>query len=246
MSVIETGKNVIDAPHVSVIIPAYNIASFVEETLASVFAQSFQNFEVVIVNDGSTDDTFEYLNWLDRQGKPVKILNLPENVGRSEARNIGNDAAVGDIICVLDADDIATPNRAELTVRRFKKSQVDLIYGPATMMDAIGNPLRVLHSDVWDREARLKDLTNGICHSTVAYTKAFSQQYKYRSGDIASLGIDDWAMIIEASLGGASFDMIPQRLACYRALPSSVTNVRDPETVKAAKLAFLESLKVAA
>ena len=95
------------SPLVSIIIPAYNVANFIVETLDSVFAQTFTNFEVIVVNDGSPDtDQFERSlePYLDR----VTYLKQ-ENLGASVARNAGLLAARGEFVAFLDADDIWLP-----------------------------------------------------------------------------------------------------------------------------------------
>jgi glycosyltransferase involved in cell wall biosynthesis len=96
------------APLVSIVIPAYNVAQFISETLATVFAQTYADFEVVIVNDGSPDtEEFEHAlqPYLDR----ICYLKQ-ENRGASAARNNGLRAARGDWIAFLDADDLWAPN----------------------------------------------------------------------------------------------------------------------------------------
>jgi glycosyltransferase involved in cell wall biosynthesis len=95
------------SPLVSIIIPAYNVANFIVETLDSVFAQTFTNFEVIVVNDGSPDtDQFERAlePYLDR----LTYLKQ-ENLGASVARNAGLLAARGEFVAFLDADDIWLP-----------------------------------------------------------------------------------------------------------------------------------------
>src|SRR6185369_5886632 len=98
-------------PKVSVIIPAYNIASFIVETLESVFAQTFTDYEVIVVNDGSPDtENFEgaLRPYLDR------IVYLKEeNGGASVARNAGLQAARGEFVAFLDGDDVWLPNYLE-------------------------------------------------------------------------------------------------------------------------------------
>jgi glycosyltransferase involved in cell wall biosynthesis len=96
-------------PEVSVIIPAFNASEFIAEAVDSVLAQSFKDFEVLIVNDGSTDHTLDVLR--DYQSK-VTIINQ-ENQGVSTARNNGINIARGKYLVFLDADDIFMPNKLE-------------------------------------------------------------------------------------------------------------------------------------
>jgi glycosyltransferase involved in cell wall biosynthesis len=228
---------------VSFVIPTYNCVTWLPHAVTSVLQQSHKDVEAVIVDDGSTDRTAEYLKWIEaKEPERVKVLRQA-NAGRSAARNAGNAAASGEILCVLDADDLATPNRAELTIRKFANSKADFIYGAATVIDAIGNPGMVLMADVFDKEKSISSLTNLIVHSTVAYRKAFAEKYPYRAGEIAELGIDDWAQQVEAAIGGAILDFVPHRLAVYRILTTQVSKVRDNKAVEKAKRTFLDLLQ---
>lgn len=105
------------APLVSVVIPAYRAAATISETLESVFAQDYPKVEIVVVDDGSTDDTRAVL---DRFGDRVRTISKP-NGGLASARNVGVRAARGEIIAVLDADDLCTPDRLSLQVRVFNQ-----------------------------------------------------------------------------------------------------------------------------
>ena len=95
-------------PKISVVIPAYNVAAFIAETLESVFAQSFTEFEVIIINDGSPD-TEEFELAIMPYRERIRYLKQ-ENLGASAARNTGLRAARGELIAFLDADDLWLPN----------------------------------------------------------------------------------------------------------------------------------------
>ena len=90
-------------PKISVVIPVYNKAHFVAATIESVLAQSFTNYELILVNDGSTDHSLEVLEGFKQAH--IKLINQ-ENHGLSAARNAGIAAAQGEIIALLDADDL--------------------------------------------------------------------------------------------------------------------------------------------
>ncbi len=234
---------------ISFVIPSHNACTWLPHAVSSCLQQTHKDIEVIIVDDGSTDRTHEYLDFIGKDER-VKVIKNITNCGRSYSRNIGNREASGDIICVLDADDISTPNRAELTAKKFKTKQIDFLYGAATVMDVLGRPIYVQGADVISPdvldEAKNPQLHNRIVHSTVAYTKQFAERYKYRDGDISKLGIDDWCQQVEAISAGASFDFVSQRLACYRQLASQTIRTRDESMVMAAKKGFLSGLRVPA
>ena len=92
-------------PMVSVIIPTYNRADLVSETIDSVLAQSYRDFEVIVVDDGSTDASGEVLA---RYGEQIRVV-LQENAGEAVARNAGIRVASGEYVGFLDSDDIWLP-----------------------------------------------------------------------------------------------------------------------------------------
>ena len=114
-------------PRVSVIIPCYNTAEFVAETLDSVLAQTYRDFEVIVVNDGSPD-TIE----LERILRPYedKIVYLcKENGGLASARNYGIGAAQGEFIALIDSDDLWMPEYLEFQVAQLDANPAaDIVY----------------------------------------------------------------------------------------------------------------------
>jgi glycosyltransferase involved in cell wall biosynthesis len=111
-------------PFVSIIIPAYNVASFIGETLTTVFAQTFTDFEVIIVNDGSPD-TEEFERALQPYIDRICYLKQ-ENHGASAARNTGLRAARGEWIAFLDADDLWAPKYLEDQLGFIREHDCDL------------------------------------------------------------------------------------------------------------------------
>lgn len=95
-------------PRVSVIIPTYNRAGLVQEAVASVLAQTYRDFELLVVDDGSTDGTPESLA---RFGKEIQVLRRPQRGGVSAARNLGSSAATGEWLAFLDSDDLWLPEK---------------------------------------------------------------------------------------------------------------------------------------
>jgi len=97
---------------VSVVIPCYNAAPFLRETLESVLAQTHPPLEVVVVDDGSTDDSSRIA---ESFGPPVRVIRQ-QNQGESVARNRGIAAARGEWVALLDADDVWEPRKLEMQI----------------------------------------------------------------------------------------------------------------------------------
>jgi len=98
-------------PTVSVVMATYNRQEILEESVYSVLNQSFGDFELIIVDDCSTDNTRSILHNLQQQDRRIKILNTPKNSGCNIARNLAIDLACGKYIAIMDDDDIADPDR---------------------------------------------------------------------------------------------------------------------------------------
>jgi len=124
----------VGGPIVSIVIPAYNVAPYISETLASVFAQSFYGFEVIIVNDGSPD-TEEFECAIHPYLERIRYLKQ-ENRGASAARNAGLRAARGELIAFLDADDLWSPNYLEEQLRFIREYGCDLACADAMIFGA--------------------------------------------------------------------------------------------------------------
>lgn len=235
------------SPKVSFVVPTYNAAAWLPAAVESCRNQTYQDIEVVIVDDGSTDSTHKYLAWLAaKNDKRIKILRQT-NKGRAMARNVGNKEASGDIICVLDADDISYPKRAEITVKAIEKG-AQFVYGSAIVMDAVGRKVGEYLADVFDKKAASQPpYENRIVHSTVAYTRELAAKYPYCTDPAMSeLGLDDWAMQTALHLEGVTLTHVPNVLSAYRNLQSAVTKQRDQEKVNQAKAAYLATFQVAA
>lgn len=228
----------------SIVIPAYNSAAWLPHAVESALKQTVPA-EVVVVNDGSTDSTADYLAWLRTQSELVRI-HTTGNQGRCAARNFGNRVASGDVILVLDADDYCSPNRVKLTLDKFKAG-AQYVYGGAEVMDFSGTRTGYLAADVFDKDRALKTLENRIVHSSVAYTKELAKAVPYSTDkEVAELGIDDWEHQVRVALGGWKMDFVSQPIVAYRTLDAGISNRRDPARVTDFKRRYLAALEVKA
>jgi glycosyltransferase involved in cell wall biosynthesis len=113
-------------PLVSIIIPAYNIAEYIAETLDSVFAQTFTNYEVIVINDGSPD-TVEFERALEKYRNKIVYLKQ-ENKGVGPARNTGIERSKGEILAFIDGDDVWLPTFLESQLTFLQTHNYDLVY----------------------------------------------------------------------------------------------------------------------
>ena len=113
---------------VSVIVPVYNVLPYLRESLESVINQTYEDLEIIIVDDGSTDGSDVVCEEYAKDSR-VKVIHQ-KNHGLSAARNVGLDLARGDYIAFLDSDDVYLPDMIQTMVEGIKKSRA-YTYAPA-------------------------------------------------------------------------------------------------------------------
>ncbi|MGC1392841.1 MAG: glycosyltransferase [Coleofasciculaceae cyanobacterium] len=127
-------------PTISVIIPVYNGEKTIKETIMSVLNQTFENFELIIINDGSNDATLEIVQAI--KDHKIKVFSY-QNSGLSASRNRGLTKAEGEFISFIDADDLWTPNKLELQLKALQDNpQAAVAYSWTDWIDQSGQFLR--------------------------------------------------------------------------------------------------------
>lgn len=131
---------------ISIIVPAYNAEKWIEQACRSVFEQTYENWELIVVDDGSKDRTFELLTALSKQQPKLRVIHT-ENGGVCRARNTGLEAAKGEYIGFLDADDCMMPHALEVLARGLEENEADMSIGWKTNMTSseedLGCPYRI-------------------------------------------------------------------------------------------------------
>ncbi|MHA7867460.1 MAG: glycosyltransferase family 2 protein [Salipiger thiooxidans] len=143
-------------PYASIVVPAFNAAETLAETLVSLSAQTFRDLEIVVVDDGSTDSTSRVAEQQARTDGRIRVVRQ-HNRGLAGARNSGIAAATGEIVGFCDADDRWLPEKLDTHVRHLERSpQVGISYSGSAMIDADGH--RMGHA----QRPRLHDVTTAL------------------------------------------------------------------------------------
>lgn len=124
----------------SIIIPAYNAEKYIELCLDSISKQSFNDYELIIINDGSTDHTFNICNRFALNKKQIHLINK-ENAGVSVARNVGLQQAEGEYVLFVDADDILYPNALSTLYEHLQGGKLDYLRFEFQTIDSDGKTL---------------------------------------------------------------------------------------------------------
>lgn len=133
---------------VSIIVPVYNVQKFIEETMDCVLAQTYPHWELLLVEDCSTDDTLNVIQrYLERTGeKRIRLLRQPANMGAARARNRGLQEANGRYVSYLDADDLWLPEKLERELAFMKEKEAAFVFTGYEFADENGKGLgKVVH-----------------------------------------------------------------------------------------------------
>lgn len=204
-------------PRVSVIIPCFNSAWSIERTLRSVFVQHFGDYEVVIVDDGSTDDL---LSKLEPYHDEVRVVRQP-NGGLAAARNRGTAEAKGELIAPIDADDLWHPEYLSVLVAALdEQPSAPFAYAGSHRIDEDDRLLPELNlARVPDHDfAGLISLNSVGSGSAAVFRKTAVKAcggYDPSLRDRAAQGAEDWKLIVQLA-AVAQPVLVPRRLVAYR------------------------------
>ena len=161
---------------ISVIMAAYNAERFIKEAVESVLAQSFMDYELLIVADGPADNTMNIVKELKKTDDRIKLVDRKKGWGPAAARNAALKVAKGKYIAILDSDDIALPNRLEIQYKYLEENpDVFFCAGSSIIISEEGKVL--------GKKRSVKKITkalpyfNPFCHSTIMYR---NEGYMYR------------------------------------------------------------------
>jgi glycosyltransferase involved in cell wall biosynthesis len=210
--------NMSNRPKVSVIIPCFNMGQFIDEAVDSVFAQTMQDFEIVIIDDGSTDQATVQL--LSNYHRPKTQVLLTKNQGVAAARNHAIEHANGEYLCALDSDDKLHPAYLERATSLLDSDPTLTFVSSWVQMFGISDA-------VWKHDSC--DLTTLLAECTVM-TAALVRADAVRSiggydTRMPDQGDEDWDLWISLAEHGYRGTIIPEVLFYYRRRPGSMCEV---------------------
>jgi len=172
---------------ISIIIPVYNSAKYINRALESIYNQTYKNFEVIIVNDGSTDKTLDIIN-KNKNFNKIKIINQ-KNSGSTAARNKGAEIANGDWLAFLDSDDYWLSNKLDEQLKLANENDFDAVFCNGYYAKD-GKEIGLLHQK--EKAIKLNGVINKkvekIFHSSSRYTISFPSCMLIKKKIFSSLG----------------------------------------------------------
>lgn len=206
---------------ISVVIPVYNGEKTIKDTIESVLAQTFQNFELIVINDGSKDSTLEIISGI--QDPRIKVFSYP-NAGLSASRNRGIAQASGEYISFIDADDLWTPDKLESQLKALEENpQAVLAYSWTNCIDESGQLLGPgdrsnISGDVYATLLLNNFLENGS--NALIRTKVFAEVGGF---DESLNSAEDWDMWLRLA-ARYPFVLVPFPHILYRVYTTSMSS----------------------
>lgn len=181
-------------PQISIVVACYNAEPFLEAAMESVLAQSFQDWELIVVNDGSTDGSPGYLHQLAKRDDRVRVIDQP-NQGQNAAANHAISLAIAPLIARMDADDVCDPGRLEKQVAFMRDNPKVGLLG--TQIRRLGDKRSGLRSSFPVDHGGIVDALlqnhHAICNPTIVFRRSlFEQIGGYWEHNIA----EDWDMFL--------------------------------------------------
>jgi glycosyltransferase involved in cell wall biosynthesis len=214
-------------PLISVIIPAYNAEAFIGETLESVLVQTYRHIEILVIDDGSQDETANIVRSFAERDSRVCLIQQP-NAGVVLSRNRGIQLAKGELIAPLDADDVWMPENLEKQVLCMIRSEpsVGVVYSWSFDIDEQSNPMGKFHA--YTIEGSVYGTL--LCHfflsnasSSLIRKTCLEKVGLYRTQKDLPQGCEDWELYLRLA-EFYQFKAVPQFLVGYRKHLNGMTN----------------------
>ena len=218
-------------PLVSIVIPTYNRACDLEQALKTVQSQTYMNWEVLIVDNYSTDNTDEMINGLNDER--IKLFKIHNNGVIAVSRNLGIQHALGEYVAFLDSDDWWAPRKLEESLKYLEAGE-DVVYHDLFLVTKHSQRLH------W-RKAKVRDLNspvfndlvkngNGLNNSSVVLRKGILQKIGGISENVALITMEDYDAWLRAAKITEKFKRIPKTLGYYWAGGGNASNASSTIT----------------
>ncbi len=222
-------------PLVSVIVPAYNAEAFIAQTLKSVLSQTYNNIEVLVVDDGSQDRTPEIVELIAQKDRRVILLRQP-NAGVAAARNLAIQKSSGEYIAPIDADDIWYPQKLEKQVQLMLEAEpsVGLVYAWSAYIDEDGLLTRFGQASILEGEVYLPLVYSnflGNASTPLIRYACFEKVggYNCQLKEHNAQGCEDWDLYLRIA-EYYQFRVVPEFLLGYRQVFGSMASNCTPMT----------------
>tara|TARA_E500000331_G_scaffold123539_1_gene121043 strand:+ start:9107 stop:10057 length:951 start_codon:yes stop_codon:yes gene_type:complete len=220
---------------ISVVLPVYNVEKYLDKCIKSILNQSFKEFELIIVNDGSTDKSLSICKKFANENENIKLISK-KNGGLSSARNVGLEYVKNARICFVDSDDFIEPNMFEVMYKKSISTEADIIVSGVLIRDMNGNIIeeeRYEDEIVYSKnEALVKLFKDDI--KSYAWNKIYKSQLFEGIRFPEGRNFEDIAVMHNVFAKATKVVLIKEKLYNYIRRPGSIslTNNFDKEIEK--------------
>ena len=215
------------SPILSVVMSVYNGEKYLDEAIQSILNQTYKDFEFIIINDGSTDNSLEIIKKYKNQDERIILINR-ENKGLITSLNQGIEKTKGKYIARMDADDISLPQRFEKQIQLMEKDSLDICGGDYLSIDSDGSLLSLNLTPKGCALCTLSLVSKvPFAHPTVMIRKEFLDKnvLKYGQSDYKKAeDLDLWIRMYEK---GAKFSNVDDIIFKYRIIENSLSKIND-------------------
>lgn len=234
------------APLFSIIMTSYNYEKYIFHAIESVISQTYQNWELIIVDDCSIDDSWQIIKGFS--DARIKAIRQKENLGACTAYNLALSMAQGEYIASLDSDDIFYPKKLERQSRFFVDNpEIDICGSYVTEIDCNGCVLdgQTPHADWFNVSIDFNDPVswikeNHLCHSSVVVRAEIHKKLGWMNDQLTYT--PDWEFWIRALANGCRFSVISERLTGYRNHGLNITHKNRVALLKEHSYTFIKYL----
>lgn len=226
---------------ISVVIPCFNAQNFIASAISSILTQSFTNFELIIINDGSSDNTHDEINQFSDHR--ITYIQNPKNQGNYVARNIGINISKGKYICMMDADDMSCPDRLKIQYQFMEKHpKIGIIGTLSEIIDKNNNPIGLINRPLGTADIKVNLLIdNYLTQSTLMirsnlikkHHMLYDESFKYTG---------DYDFIVRCAKKH-KLRNLNQYLIKYRVHDSQISQAKHAEQMALADKVRLDQLK---
>ena len=219
-------------PVLSVLMPVYNAALYLEEAIKSVLNQSFSDFELIVLNDGSTDDSLTITQQFANNDARIVVYDGKQNMGIANVLNTGLGIARGQLIARMDSDDISLPNRYSVQVRyMLEHPDVDLC---SCGMKQFGESDKLMFYDNSNEEIKFNAMFfSPILHPTVLWRRDKMKSFSYEQEYVPA---EDYRLWTKALVNNVSMVNIPDILYLYRVHVAQATQQTERVNIAVEKV----------
>ena len=219
-------------PLITIIIPLYNAEKYITETIESVINQTYQNWEMLVVDDYSTDSCRDIVKRFENKDSRIKLIESKSNFGGpARPRNVGLDNAKGEYIAFLDADDVWDKSKLKNQIFFLKENNIEFTSSDCILIDDVNDEIQLgLLSRIYGKFIKKKTLcdvikNNFILTSSVLIKKTLLKHFNEDKEYIAVEDFDMWLYVLGSNENIYKYQN--EKLILYRVLENSVSNRKN-------------------